>query len=103
MKTMFAGFGYIWSEKIVLGAISLDLFAVLLSGAAALLPIYARDILQLAPGASACCARHPASAPSASPSGWPAHPLRNHAGMIMLCSAASFGAFTVLFGLSTIT
>ncbi len=42
--------------------------------------------------------RHPAS-----PSGWPAHPLRNHAGMIMLCSAASFGAFTVLFGLSTIT
>ena len=46
---MFAGFRYIWSEKIVLGAISLDLFAVLLSGAVALLPVYARDILELGP------------------------------------------------------
>ena len=49
MQTLFAGFRYIWSEKIVLGAISLDLFAVLLSGAAALLPVYARDILHTRP------------------------------------------------------
>ncbi|RWP95656.1 MFS transporter [Mesorhizobium sp.] len=103
MQTLFAGFGYIWSEKIVLGAISLDLFAVLLSGATALLPVYARDILELgpwglgllrsAPGIGAICVAI-----------WLAgHPIRNHAGVVMLGFVALFGAFTVLFGLSTIT
>ncbi|TGQ43860.1 MFS transporter [Mesorhizobium sp. M00.F.Ca.ET.216.01.1.1] len=103
MQTLFAGFGYIWSEKIVLGAISLDLFAVLLSGASALLPVYARDILELgpwglgllrsAPGVGAICVAI-----------WLAgHPIRDHAGLVMLGFVALFGAFTVLFGLSTIT
>ena len=46
---LLAGFRYIWREKIVLGAISLDLFAVLLGGATALLPVYARDILDVGP------------------------------------------------------
>src|SRR5690606_11345312 len=49
LGSLFAGFSYIRSEKVVLGAISLDLFAVLLSGAIALLPVYARDILELGP------------------------------------------------------
>jgi len=103
MQTLFAGFGYIWGEKIVLGAISLDLFAVLLSGASALLPVYARDILELgpwglgllrsAPGIGAICVAV-----------WLAgHPIRDHAGKIMLSFVALFGAFTVLFGISTIT
>jgi len=103
METLFAGFGYIWSEKIVLGAISLDLFAVLLSGASALLPVYARDILELgpwglgllrsAPGIGAICVAV-----------WLAgHPIRDHAGLIMLAFVGLFGAFTVLFGISTIT
>ncbi|MES0091961.1 MFS transporter [Mesorhizobium sp. M0030] len=103
METLFAGFRYIWSEKIVLGAISLDLFAVLLSGASALLPVYARDILELdpwglgllrsAPGIGAICVAV-----------WLAgHPLRDSAGKIMLGFVAGFGAFTVLFGVSTIT
>ena len=103
MQTLFAGFGYIWSEKIVLGAISLDLFAVLLSGASALLPVYARDILDLgpwglgllrsAPGIGAICVAI-----------WLAgHPIRDHAGRIMLGFVAVFGAVTVLFGVSTIT
>ena len=48
-ETIVAGFRYIWREKIVLGAISLDLFAVLLGGATALLPVYARDILEVGP------------------------------------------------------
>ena len=47
--TIVAGFRYVWHEKIVLGAISLDLFAVLLGGAVALLPAYARDILDVGP------------------------------------------------------
>ncbi len=103
MQTLFAGFGYIWSEKVVLGAISLDLFAVLLSGASALLPVYARDILDLgpwglgllrsAPGVGAICVAI-----------WLAgHPLRDHAGRIMLTFVALFGACTALFGLSTVT
>jgi MFS family permease len=103
METLFAGFRYIWSEKIVLGAISLDLFAVLLSGASALLPVYARDILELgpwglgllrsAPGIGAICVAV-----------WLAgHPLHDNAGKIMLGFVAGFGAFTVLFGVSTIT
>ena len=58
-KRVFAGFAYIRSHPILLGAISLDLFAVLLGGVTALLPIYARDILQPGPGRSACCARRP--------------------------------------------
>jgi hypothetical protein len=103
LKTLFAGFGYIWGEKVVLGAISLDLFAVLLSGATALLPIYARDILELgpwglgllrsAPGIGAICVAV-----------WLAgHPIRNHAGITMLGFVAAFGVVTVVFGLSTIT
>lgn len=102
METLFAGFRYIWSEKIVLGAISLDLFAVLLSGASALLPVYARDILELgpwglgllrsAPGIGAICVAV-----------WLAgHPIRDHAGKIMLGFVGLFGAVTVLFGVSTI-
>ena len=69
--TLIAGFRYIWHEKIVLGAISLDLFAVLLGGAVALLPVYARDILDVGPWGLACCAPRPASARSPSPSGSP--------------------------------
>src|SRR5262249_62086979 len=51
LETLFAGFRYIRSRPILLGAISLDLFAVLLGGVTALLPIYARDILQAGPWA----------------------------------------------------
>jgi MFS family permease len=51
LSTLFAGFRFIWTHKIVLGAISLDLFAVLLGGATALLPIYAKDVLHAGPWA----------------------------------------------------
>jgi MFS family permease len=103
MQTLFAGFGYIWSEKIVLGAISLDLFAVLLSGASALLPVYARDILQLGPWGLGLLRSAPGIG-AISVAIWLAgHPIRNHAGVVMLFFVAMFGAFTVLFGLSTIT
>ena len=49
LKTVFAGLHYIWNKKLILGAISLDLFAVLLGGAVALLPVYAREILHTGP------------------------------------------------------
>jgi hypothetical protein len=102
LETLFAGFRYIWGEKIVLGAISLDLFAVLLSGATALLPVYARDILVLgpwglgmlrsAPGVGAICVAL-----------WLAgHPIRDHAGILMLVAVVLWGALTIVFGVSAI-
>ena len=103
MQTLFAGFGYIRSEKIVLGAISLDLFAVLLSGASALLPVYARDILQLGPWGLGLLRAAPSVGAICVAVWLASHPIRNHAGMVMLGSAAAFGACTVLFGLSTLT
>jgi MFS family permease len=103
MQTLFAGFGYIWSEKVVLGAISLDLFAVLLSGASALLPVYARDILDLGPWGLGLLRSAPGVG-AISVAIWLAgHPLRDHAGRIMLVFVALFGACTALFGLSTVT
>jgi hypothetical protein len=48
-KTLVAGFSYVRNQKIVLGAISLDMFAVLLGGAIALMPVFARDVLELGP------------------------------------------------------
>jgi MFS family permease len=103
MQTLFAGFGYIWSEKIVLGAISLDLFAVLLSGASALLPVYARDILELGPWGLGLLRSAPAVGAICVAIWLAGHPIRDRAGVIMLGFVALFGAITVLFGLSTIT
>ncbi|TIW20563.1 MAG: MFS transporter, partial [Mesorhizobium sp.] len=103
MQTLFAGFGYIWSEKIVLGAISLDLFAVLLSGASALLPVYARDILELGPWGLGLLRSAPGIGAIAVAVWLAGHPIHDHAGKIMLGFVALFGAFTVLFGVSTIT
>ena len=57
LESMLAGLRYVWQTKLLLGSISLDLFAVLLGGATALLPIYAKDILHTGPGDWGCCGR----------------------------------------------
>jgi MFS family permease len=100
---LFAGFRYIWREKIVLGAISLDLFAVLLSGATALLPVYARDILELGPWGLGLLRAAPGVGAVAVAIWLAGHPIRDHAGFIMLVFVALFGVFTVLFGVSSLT
>ncbi len=94
------GLRYIWRNPLILGAISLDLFAVLLGGAVALLPVYAREILHIgatglgilrgAPGIGALVM-------AIAVAHWP---LRRHAGAAMLWCVAGFGVFTVVFGLS---
>jgi MFS family permease len=100
IESVLAGLRYIWRTRLVLGAISLDLFAVLLGGAVALLPVYARDILKLgahglgwlrsAPGAGALlCAL--------TLTHWP---IRRHAGILMLICVTGFGVCTIVFGLS---
>lgn len=103
VDSLFAGFRYIWGEKIVLGAISLDLFAVLLSGAVALLPVYARDILELGPWGLGMLRAAPGVGAIAVAVWLTGHPIRNHAGSIMLFFVALYGLSIVLFGASTIT
>lgn len=102
LDTLFAGFRYIWGEKIVLGAISLDLFAVLLSGAVALLPVYARDILELGPWGLGLLRAAPGIGAIGVAIWLTGHPIRNHAGALMLFFVGLFGVFTIVFGVSTI-
>lgn len=101
--TLVSGFRYIWSEKIVLGAISLDLFAVLLGGATALLPVYARDILDVGPWGLGLLRAGPAIGAIGVAIYLGTNTIRDHAGLMMLCFVGMFGLATIVFGLSTIT
>ncbi len=98
--TIIAGFNYIWHEKIVLGAISLDLFAVLLGGATALMPVYARDILDVGPWGLGLLRSGPAIGAIAVALYLTARPIRDHAGFWMFVFVGVFGLFTIVFGLS---
>jgi MFS family permease len=102
LSSLFDGFRYIWREKIVLGAISLDLFAVLLGGATALLPVYARDILELGPWGLGLLRAAPGVGAIAVAMWLAGHPIRDHAGLILLFFVGMFGVFTAVFGVSTI-
>lgn len=99
-ETILAGFRYIRREKVVLGAISLDLFAVLLGGAVALLPVYARDILELGPWGLGLLRAAPGVGAVVVALWLAGHPLRDHAGLLMFVFVALFGVFTVVFGVS---
>ncbi|RFC63119.1 MFS transporter [Fulvimarina endophytica] len=101
LQTIVAGFRFIWHEKVVLGAISLDLFAVLLGGAVALMPVYARDVLDVGPWGLGLLRAAPGVGAVLVALWLAAHPIKNNAGAIMFAFVAAFGAFTVVFGLST--
>ncbi len=100
MKTVLAGLAYIWGHKVVLGSISLDLFAVLLGGAVALLPVYAREILRTGPWGLGLLRGAPGIGAGAMALLLAYRPLRRRAGATMLWCVAGFGAFTMLFGIS---
>lgn len=100
--SVFEGLHFIRGEKVVLGAISLDLLAVLLGGAVALLPVYARDILHLGPFGLGLLRAAPGIGAILTGIFIATHPLKNHAGRILLLSVALFGLFTAIFGLSTL-
>jgi MFS family permease len=102
LKTLLGGFSYVWKEKVVLGAISLDLFAVLLGGAVALLPIYARDILELGPSGLGLLRAAPGVGAVIMIGIITAFPIRNHAGIILFICVALFGLATIVFGASTL-
>jgi MFS family permease len=94
------GLRYIWRNKLILGCMSLDLFAVLLGGAVALLPVYAREILRIGPYGLGVLRAAPGLGAVTVAILLAHYPLRRKAGLGMLCCVAGFGAFTVVFGLS---
>src|SRR5256885_12462440 len=100
VRTVLAGLHYIWTHKLILGAISLDLFAVLLGGAVALLPIYAREILRTGPWGLGLLRASPGIGAAMMAILLAYRPLRSRVGKIMLFCVAGFGAFTIVFGVS---
>jgi MFS family permease len=100
-NTVVAGFDYVWRNRILLGAISLDLFAVLLGGAVALMPAYARDILDVGPWGLGMLRAGPGIGAIAMAAWLGLRPIQDHAGAIMFVSVGAFGLFTVIFGVST--
>lgn len=101
LETVVAGFHYIWKEKIVLGAISFDLFAMLLGGASALLPVYARDILTVGPWGLGLLRAAPGIGSILVAAILLRHPVKDHAGVIMFVCVALVGFFIAVFGAST--
>ncbi len=94
------GLRYLWRAKLTLGAISLDMFAVLLGGAVALLPVYAKDILGVGATGLGILRGAPGTGAVIMAMVLAHRPLKRHAGAIMLWCVAGFGACTVVFGLS---
>jgi MFS family permease len=99
-STLLAGAAFIRSRPEILGAISLDLFAVLLGGATALLPIYARDILHVGPWGLGLLRSAPALGALVMAVAITRWGVQRHAGRWMLIAVAGFGVATILFGLS---
>src|SRR6201993_943309 len=100
LKTVFAGFRYIWDHKLVFGSISLDLFAVLLGGAVALLPVYAKEILVTGPWGLGLLRSAPGVGAAVMALLIAYKPIRRRAGATMLWCVGGFGVFTIVFGLS---
>lgn len=101
LGTLMAGVRFIWERKVVLGAVSLDLFAVLLGGAVALLPIYAKDVLHVGPWGLGLLRAAPAAGAlfmSVLLTRWP---MDHHVGRKLLLAVAVFGLATLVFGVST--
>lgn len=100
LRTVLAGFHYIWQKKVILGSISLDMFAVLLGGSVALLPVYAHEILNTGPWGLGLLRSAPGVGAAVMAILMAHRPLRRKAGPIMLGCVAGFGIFTIVFGIS---
>jgi MFS family permease len=100
-RQMMEGLSYVRRNRLVLGAITLDLFAVLLGGATAMLPVYARDILQVGPEGLGPLRAAPAVGATLTALYFSFRPLKSEVGLKMLVAVIVFGAATAIFGLST--
>jgi MFS family permease len=99
LSTLLAGVRFVWNTELLLAAITLDLFAVLLGGATAVLPIYASEILDIGPFGYGCLRAAPAIGALVMAMLLAHRPLRR-AGRALLLSVAGFGLATIVFGLS---
>lgn len=100
LASVFEGIRFIRSQPVILGALSLDLFAVLFGGATALLPIFARDILHAGPWALGLLRSAPAVGALTGTLWLARFPLRNRPGRSMFLGVIAFGVATLVFGLS---
>jgi MFS family permease len=101
MEMVREGLIYVWQNKIVFGALSLDLAAVLLGGATALLPIFAKDVLFVGPIGYGAMRSAPAIGALVTAIWLTRRPIKQRAGKWMFGSVAVFGLMTLIFGLST--
>ncbi len=99
--TVLEGMRFVWSRPVVLGAMSLDLFAVLFGGATALLPAYARDVLQVGPTGLGLLRTAPGIGAALCSVALAFYPITRRAGLWMFGGVAVFGASTVVLGMST--
>ncbi len=97
---MIEGLKYVRHNRLVLGAISLDLFAVLLGGATAMLPVYARDVLHAGPAGLGHLRAAPAVGATLTAAFFAVRPLKTEVGLKMLIAVGVFGGATIVFGLS---
>jgi len=100
LKRLTAGIEYVWSRPMILGAFSLDLFAVLLGGATALLPIYARDILHVGPLGLGLLRSAPALGAAMLGFVLGRRALQRNVGLWMFACVAIYGVATIVFGIS---
>ena len=101
LRTMLAGADFVWRNKAILGAVSLDLFAVLLGGAVALLPMYAKEILHVGPWGLGLLRGAPAVGALVMSTLLTRWPLNRRVGRTMLGAVAVYGVCMIVFGLST--
>jgi MFS family permease len=100
LESFFAGLKFVWNAKVLLACLSLDLFAVLFGGATALLPIFAKDILQVGPSGLGWLRSAPFFGAFMTGFVLIHHPITKKVGKILLWAVASFGVFTMFFGVS---
>jgi len=100
VRQIMDGFHFVWNERFLLGCVTLDLFAVLLGGATALLPIFARDILHVGPEGLGQMRAAPAFGAALVALWLSVRPLERNVGVKMLVAVAAYGAMTVAFGFS---
>ena len=101
LQSLFAGVHFVWHHKVVLGAVSLDLFAVLLGGATALLPMFAKDILHVGPWGLGLLRSAPAVGALLVGLTLTRWPVRRRCGTVLLGAVAVYGLATLVFGAST--
>src|SRR5688500_15854186 len=97
---LLEGLRFVWHKKVILGAVSLDLFAVLFGGAVALLPAYASDVLHVGPDGFGWLRAAPGIGAAIVAIGFAWRPISRHVGGQMFAGVAVFGIATIVFGLS---